>query len=276
MKKILIIAAFTGLSLSAYTQELKLESAMNSNEAVECFSFLDRCVKECNGMIVSTNNIKQLTASFTNNGYSAVTVEIVDAGGRKKVLYETEDIQWGHLTCVNSADLTFQYSCICIQFAEGFYPSRKVHKSGASSIEDRDPYASFKNEEVYSESVEHESKKFSIIVKKENAAKCVETIRRLYSIGKRNYSSLSPSDLTKNEEWQGYSSAPLLYTFYTDKMGVKQGLYEVKDKQGIVMVSGNFRDNVKVGTWITRDEGGSISKIVYTGVDDECFCHRYH
>ena len=264
MKKIIATLILTTLSTIFI---LAQTSNTTSVQEQDCYNFLDKCVKECNGGLVSTSNFHQLYASFNYDGYTALTDEKMH-DERDVQIFKTTDIQWQHLINVNINELTFQYSCICIDFANGFPPNSFWKRSTHFNKDNFDTSDIKLNKFPYDNLYQnHKQGRFSIVVKKEQAKKCVDMINRLHTLAQSKSSTASSQQLKKQEKFNG----EYLHTWYTDSNGIIQGRYEIKDRNGNLISYGDYKDNVKIGKWV---EDGKIK--MYEEVSNDCWCRGYH
>ena len=239
-----------------------------NREELECYNFLDASVKKCNGTLVSQKNFHQLSASFSSKGYAALTDEKTHSDEDVNI-HKTIKIKWEHLTNVNITKMTFQYSCICVQFADGFSPisfwSRNTGFNKESII---DPIEVDAINWPYDNYYQNKSRGgFSFVVKTEDASNCVEMIYKLFELSKKKNTNSLPKKLEKHEEWNG----GYLSTWYTDEKGIKQGNYELKNSEGKLISYGEYKDNVKVGNWVEYENPKT-----YKQVKNECICGGYH
>ena len=275
------------------------------------YKFLDKCVKECNGGLVSTRNFRQIKASFSSLGYAALNddehlpLEAVDF-----YLHKTTNINWEHVTSININKMTFEYSCICIEFAEGFSPisnyvgiakpnftyfkigsnadmSNGSYRIGGDIIKVLDgKVIDIKSETEYFDPIELDISNrypnlyytkeqrmrggFSFVIKTERANECLKTLQLLVNSFREMKSNSQVGPLTKHEE---FSSDGYLTTKYTDNSGIKQGRFEIKDPTGALYMYGNYKDNRKVGKWHEYgiDRDYGINGII----SNECSCRGY-
>ncbi len=261
-------------SLNKKTVDLEIKSIPYENisqKERDNYSFIDKCVKECNQKLVSTRNAYQLSASFSPRGYAAKVKEIFYSENDINV-FKTTDIQWGHLTDININDLTFQYSCICMDFATGFEPKYFWARSSSGFDFDskQDPF-DIDIDEATCRCINYYKmgtrKGFSIVVRKEQAQKCYEMLKELCSIAKSKSNNAEANILNEFESWEGNN----LIKWHTDSRGIKQGSYEVRDRSGKITTLGEYKDNEKVGKWIER--GLPFS---YGGIGMNCTCQGHH
>ncbi len=243
------------------------QTTNKNDENSQYYSILDKCVKECNGMLVSIKNVHQLSASFTSRGYAALTDEKIHSEADMQ-LHKVVNIKWDHVVNLKISTLTFQYSCICIEFAEGFSPTVFWNRTTNYSIKSiQDPMDIDPKDLPYDNYFNDKKKgRFSIVVKKEQANKCIEAINHLISNSKEKNSNLT-TELTRNEKWSG----EYLEIWHTDSTGIKQGRYEMRDITGKLISYGDYKDNVKVGKWLIN----GITNI-YGGIGNQCSCSGYH
>lgn len=247
------IVFFTSKENNEIIKQIKIKWVSKiSNPSIEeknCYYFVDKCVKECNNQMVNTNNFQQLTSSFTKKGYAVLSA--------KGTLYQSINFKWGHLTSVNIQKLTFEYSAICLTFAEAyeprsyyskFYPAMLLPLEAISNLE---PIDINPNDGPFLDPIGTNGC-YGIIVKNEKAEECLKMILKINDFHKNKNQSVDINTLIKYEKWENY----YLYTYYKDSNGIKQGPYVIKDREGKILVSGNYKDNVKIGEWY--DNGKKI------------------
>lgn len=278
----------------------------------KCYELLNNSVKDCNGGLVSTRNFHQINASFSPLGYAALNDdEHLSYQGVDFYLHKTNNIKFQHVISINVNKMTFEYSCICVEFAEGFSPNSyyvgiqkpklvfykigdkvnfsngtyNVGKSEIIEVEDGqvvkveseteyfDPiYLETENRWpiVYYASEQMHQGGFSFVVKSERAQDCIKAITQLVSLAREKNANNQKESLIRHEEYNGNS----LYVWFTDSSGIKQGRYEIKDENGVLICYGNYIDNRKVGNWL--EWPGRYKDYGPNGIiTNECSCQGY-
>jgi antitoxin component YwqK of YwqJK toxin-antitoxin module len=233
-----------------------------TQEEIDIYTYLDKCVKSCNKGLVSTRNYIQLAASFTPVGYSAVTSEKV-VGDFESQMYTTIDIPFGHIVRVLKSEITPQFSSICVTFVRGFSPhfrwSRVTSENNQIFSNDILRHLSIGG---FKMRADVESAELHFTVSVYDVASCIQKILRLNEIA-RERNSAQAIDRNKPtpkriEKYDGPCPVPVkiqnydwpyLHTYYEDARGILNGPYEIKNKNGKIIIRGQFKDNVEVGIW---------------------------
>ena len=234
----------------------------------QCFEILDKMVKDCNGKKMSSKNYIQYKSSFTPEGYAFLTDE-KRYSQDDIIFYVYRNIQWETLLSVNTRQLNFQYSCICVDFPNGYYPYHQVARTTLHSnreiLNNDNPIKL--NEDLFPyEYIENPYKSnhgFTIYVKNQDANKFVELIKRI-SLIEREKNKNMVVKLNSKEKW---GSNGHLIKWNEDSKGNFQGRYEEYDNNGKLLTFGNFRNNVRDGKWVVD----GITK-VYPLFLNDCMC----
>jgi hypothetical protein len=237
----------------------------------QCFEMMDKIVKECNGKKMTSDNHTQFYGSFTSEGYAILTDKIM-YDKEDVTLYLYKEIQWDALISVNTRQLNFQYSGVCLKFSQGYYPYFQVCRTKFSYIKNKiENITNYQNPikikindfpYKYIQNPYESQNGFTLYVRNQDAQKLVELIKRV-SLLERSKTNNFQNNLTSKEKWNGDN----LIKWNEDENGNLQGKYEIYNREGKLITYGNYRNNVRDGKWTVDGKPKN-----YNPINDNCMC----